>query len=134
MLLVENGRDEVLLQRRSQSKLGGGRWDVSATSHVRRSETYEMAIARCAAHELGIGQPLAWRRVLSYVYTERLGEWSENEFCSLFAGRYDGPLSPNFTELEELRWVRLADLASEIRVDPVQYTGWLREAVIRLPI
>jgi len=131
--LIENGRGEVLLQRRGRSKLGGGRWDASATSHVRKGETYESAISRCAAHELGIGQPVAWRRVLSFVYTERLGDSSENEFCALFAGRYDGLLRPNHAELDELRWVRLADLATEIRADPAQYTEWLKEATARMP-
>ena len=134
VLLIENGRGEVLLQRRCQSKLGGGRWDVSATSHVRKGENYETAIGRCAAHELGIGQPIVWQRVLSYVYTERLGDRSENEFCSLFTGRYDGSLRPNYAELDELRWVRLADLADEICADPLRYTSWLKEAMTRLAI
>jgi isopentenyl-diphosphate delta-isomerase len=134
VLLIENDRGEVLLQWRRSSKLGGERWDVSATSHVRRGETYETAIARCARHELGIGQPLAWRRVLSYVYTERLGEWSENEYCCLYAGRYDGSLHPNDAEIGGVKWVRLADLASDIRADPARYTGWLKEAVTHLAV
>ena len=134
VLFIENSRDEVLLQWRRHSKLGGGRWDVSATSHVRKGETYETAIARCVMHELGIALPIVWRRVLSYVYAERLGDRSENEFCWLFAGRYDGSLRPNDAELGELRWVRLADLGSEIRADPMQYTAWLREAASHLAI
>lgn len=128
VLFIENERDEILLQWRCRTKLGGGRWDVSATSHVRKGESYESAISRCAMHELGIEQPVTWRRVLSYVYTERLGDWSENEFCWLIAGRYDGSLRPNYAELSELKWVCLADLESEIRADPVRYTGWLKEA------
>ena len=132
VLLIENGRDEVLVQWRCHNKLGGGRWDVSAASHVRKGESYETAIVRCAAHELGIGRPVAWRRVLSYVYTERLGSCSEKEFCSLFAGRYDGSLRPNYAELDELRWVRLADLADQICAEPVRYTSWLTQAVTRL--
>ena len=132
MLLIENGRGEILLQRRRQSKLGGGRWDASAASHVRKGEDYEAAISRCAAHELGVMQAVPWRRILSYVYTERLGDYSENEFCALFTGRYDGPLHPNDAELDELKWVRLTDLADSIAADPTPYTSWLREAVTRL--
>jgi len=132
VLFIENNLSEVLLQRRSPNKLGGGRWDVSAASHVRRGEDYETAIVRCVAHELGIVQPVAWRRTLSYVYTESLGERSENEFCALFWGKYDGALCPNSVELDELRWVRFADLSGSIRTDPARYTRWLQEAVIRL--
>ena len=132
VLLLENEQGDILIQRRSSRKLGGGRWDVSAASHVRRGETYETAITRCIAHELGVGQPIAWRRILSYVYTEHLGEYSENEFCVLFVGDYDGLLRPNHDELDELRWVHLPNLVSEIRDLPVQYTGWLKETVARL--
>lgn len=134
VLLIDNSRDEVLVQRRCRSKLGGGRWDVSATSHVRKGETYSAAISRCAAHELGIEQAVAWHRRLAYVYTEHLGDRSENEYCALFTGQYDGSLRPNHAELDELRWVSLTDLMAEIRADPVQYTGWLREALAHLTV
>jgi isopentenyl-diphosphate delta-isomerase len=134
VLLIDNGRDDVLLQWRCPGKLGGGRWDVSATSHVRRGESYDTAIARCVRYELGIVEPVVWNRLLSYVYTERLGDWSENEFCWLFAGRYGGAMQPNYAELGELKWVRRADLPAAIRADPVQYTAWLKEAVTHLAI
>ena len=134
VLLIENDREEVLLQWRRSRKLGGGRWDVSATSHVRRGETYEAAIARCVRHELGIAERVTWRRVGSYVYTERLGDWSENEFCWLFAGSYSGVMAPNYDELDELKWVRRADLSSEIQTDAARYTAWLKEAVAQLAI
>jgi isopentenyldiphosphate isomerase len=133
-VLIDNGRGEVLLQRRGRAKLGGERWDVSAASHVRTGETYETAIGRCVLHELGIEQVVPWQSMVSYVYTERIGDHSENEFCRLFTGRYDGPLRPNPSELDELSWVRLADLVAKVRANPTPYTSWLREAVIRLPI
>jgi isopentenyl-diphosphate delta-isomerase len=131
VVLIENDRAELLLQRRCGSKLGGDRWDVSATSHVRSGETYESAILRCVRHELGIVERVAWHPVLSYIYEERLGDASENEFCLLYSGRYTGALQPNYSELTALRWVRLSDLADEIRADPLLYTSWLKEAVIR---
>lgn len=121
----------MLLQRRGNSKLGGNRWDVSATSHVRYGETYETAIVRCLRHELGIVEPIAWRRTLDYLYTERLGTHSENEFCALFTGQYDGALHPNPTELSGVRWLSLADLLAEMNADPLPYTRWLQEAVTR---
>ena len=131
VLLIEDDRQQVLLQRRCGGKLGGDRWDVSATSHVRIGETYETGIRRCVLHELGIVQPIGWQRVLSFVYTERLGACSENEFCTLFTGRYDGLLYPNDAELSGLRWVRLDELITDIRADPVSYTSWLIEAATR---
>lgn len=131
VLWIENDREELLLQRRRGSKLGGDRWDVSATSHVRVGETYETAIARCVRHELGIAQPLPWERVLAYLYTESLGGYSENEFCALYRTRYSGPLQPNYDELTALRWVLPATLLAAIERDPTPYTSWLREAAVR---
>jgi isopentenyl-diphosphate delta-isomerase len=134
VLWIENARRDVLLQWRLPRKLGGGRWDVSATSHVRHGETYEAAVARCAQHELGITAAVPWRRVVSYVYTEALGDHSENEFCWLFAGEYLGPIRINELEIGAVQWVTTGALAAGIRAAPDQYTGWLRAAVAQLAL
>jgi isopentenyldiphosphate isomerase len=55
----------------------------------------------------------------------------ENEFCALFSGRYDGSLRANDAEISGLRWVRLDDLITEIRADPVSHTSWLIGAATR---
>ena len=43
-------------------------------------------------------------------------------------------MAPNYDELDELKWVRRADLSSEIQTDAARYTAWLKEAVAQLAI
>ena len=120
---------KLLLQHRSGRKLGGGRWDVSATSHVRKGETYESAIARCLRSELGLSKHESLRRILSYVYTERLGGVAENEFCVLFTASLEGSVEANPDEIDQIRFATIPKIVEEISRDPARHTKWLREAL-----
>lgn len=131
VIFLFNKKNELLVQLRSAKKLGGERWDVSATSHVRKGETYDSAAARCLRHELGIIQELRLEKALSYVYTEQYEGHAENEFCTLLIGDYDGAIDPNPEEMDEVRHVRLSDIAEEIKNSTHDYTKWLRVAVER---
>jgi 8-oxo-dGTP pyrophosphatase MutT (NUDIX family) len=51
-LLLVNARGEVLLQRRSQDKENGGRWDKSVGGHVDAGEEFDAAARREAGEEL----------------------------------------------------------------------------------
>ena len=125
-----NGR--LLIQKRHRSKLGGGNWDVSATSHVRSNETYAAAIRRCLLHELGVDKPITPNYLLSYSYLDRLGDRSENEYCSLFILGFTGTISPNPDELEDYRWLSVAELADWFQSDDRLFTRWFGEAFARL--
>jgi isopentenyl-diphosphate delta-isomerase len=132
VVFLFNRRGEVLIQRRSQRKLGGGRWDVSATSHVREGESYQQAIERCLRHELAIERPPHTDRVLSYTYVERFDGYAENEHCALFVGRYDGEIQPNRMEIDGVRWVALRDLERKMESPGESgLTRWFREAMRR---
>ncbi|MBL3589005.1 MAG: NUDIX domain-containing protein [gamma proteobacterium endosymbiont of Lamellibrachia anaximandri] len=122
----------LLIQKRQGSKLGGGRWDVSATSHVRSNETFAAAIRRCLSHELGIADGLVPRYLLSYTYLEQLDGRAENEYCSLFVLPYDGPVVANLEELESYRWVSVSELLDWYRSDSVGFTLWFGEAFERM--
>jgi len=132
VVFLFNRRGEVLIQRRSERKLGGGRWDVSATSHVRAGESYEEAIARCLRHELGIDSAPPAERILSYSYVELFDGRAENEHCALFISRYDGEIRPNPVEMDGVRWVPLNDLEREVGPpEEAGFTRWFREAMDR---
>src|SRR5438128_257961 len=49
---------KYLLQWRASNKLGGSRLDVSATTHIRKGETYETAARRSFDIELRIKEPV----------------------------------------------------------------------------
>ena len=130
-LYTDDGR--LLVQKRAASKLGGNRWDVSATSHVRAGETYTAAIARCLQHELGIDTPVSCEYRLAYSYLNRLGDCAENEHCSLFLVNYQGAIRLNAAEMDEVRWLDVAELRQWFEGDEQQFTHWFAEAFRRMP-
>lgn len=129
-LRASDGR--FLVQKRAGSKLGGNCWDVSATSHVRADESYEAAINRCLAHELGIIKPFRPQYQLAYSYRHRLGNSAENEHCSLFLVNYDGQVKANIQEMDEILWVTFSDLRAWYEQDKQQFTQWFAEAFSRM--
>jgi isopentenyl-diphosphate Delta-isomerase len=119
---------KVLLQRRSQQKaLFPGYWDVSFTSHVYPGETYYEAAARKGIQELDA----KFERlvdVYSFVYTAPFGRWSENEFCRVLIGDFDGKMRPNPDEISDTKYMTVEELGSELRRRPDQFTPWLKLA------
>ncbi|MBI4009596.1 MAG: NUDIX domain-containing protein [Candidatus Aenigmarchaeota archaeon] len=123
-LFDDEGR--VLLQFRSKDKLGGQRWDVTATSHVRKDETYDTAAERCLKHELGISVPL--QKSGSFTYTEAYEEYSENEYCAVLIGKFNGKVIPNKEEMDRVNYSALDEIKKDVAENPEAYTKWFRGA------
>lgn len=96
MVLVYDLRGKVFLQKRSPAKtIYPGRWDLSATGHVRAGESSEDAALRELDEKLGI-------RVESLEFRHRVeaGPDTNWEFVSLYsAGRLAQRPEPNPQEL-----------------------------------
>ncbi|HUI85821.1 MAG TPA: NUDIX domain-containing protein [Nitrososphaerales archaeon] len=119
---------KLLLQQRSGEKLlWPSYWDVSFTSHVYPGESYMHAARRKGAQELGAHFE-ELEDVYSFVYKVPFGRYSENEFCRLLVGRFDGVISPNPREIMDTKYVRLPELRRELRERPERYTPWLKLA------
>lgn len=117
---------KMLLQKRSEEKtIYPGHWDVSFTSHVYPGETYNEAAARKGIQELDarFGQ-LA--DVYSFVYTAPFGKWSENEYCKVLIGDFDGRIRPNPAEIRDTKYMSVAELGLELKRHPDLYTPWLK--------
>lgn len=127
VFLFHEGR--LLLQRRSSKKLlWPGFWDVSFTSHVYPGETYQEAAARKGVQELDarFGK---LSDVFGFVYWVPFGENSENEYCKLLVGDFDGRMRPNPDEISEVKYVRLGELLRDTRDHPDLYTPWFKLAM-----
>ena len=121
-LFDDNGK--VLLQFRNKDKLGGHRWDITATSHVRNGETYDTAAERCLKYELGISVPL--QKIGAFVYTESYGDHSENEYCAVLIGKFNGKVTPNKEEIDEIKYATLDEIKTDVKKNPNLYTKWFR--------
>jgi len=123
---------KFLIQWRSKNKLGGSRLDVSATTHVRKSESYETALQRSFENELRIRDEVSLDHVFDFRYEEDLGEHKENEYCKVFFGRYDGDFEANPEEIDTVEFMTLNELKSWLRENEGKATKWLRETVKRI--
>lgn len=126
VVLLINSKDEVLLQHRVSKKLGGGRWDVSATSHVLAGEDYESAAKRSIKHELGIDFNGEFDDCGAFIYTEHYGSNSENEYCKTLIGEWNGGFAPNPDEMLEANLVPLKEVIDDMKKDANhrKYTKW----------
>jgi isopentenyl-diphosphate delta-isomerase len=129
---IFNERGELLLQQRSASKrLWPLYWSNSCCSHPRRGETLEEAVERRLLEELGITTEPVF--VYKFCYQARYGELgSENEFCSVFLGRCDGPVTPNMTEIAATRFIGAENLERELRSSAEKFTPWFKMEWMRL--
>lgn len=126
VFLFRSGK--MLLQQRSEKKLLWPKfWDVSYTSHVYPGESYQQAAKRKARQELNatIGN---LEDAYSFVYWAPFGEYSENEFCKLLVGEFDGRMAPNPDEISATKWMSVAELSRELKNNGDRYTPWLKLA------
>jgi len=120
-------KNRLLLQQRSTSKrLWGGFWSNSCCSHPRRGEDLEEALHRRLKEELGMNSDLQHLFTFSYhALFQDLG--AEREMCSVWAGRASTTPNPNMAEIQDLRWISVAEMNSEISSRPEVFTPWFLE-------
>jgi isopentenyl-diphosphate Delta-isomerase len=118
-----------VVQWRAANKLGGSRLDVSATTHVRKNETYEKALQRSFENELRVKDSVPLKYAFDFRYEEDLGERRENEYCKVFIGSYDGKYEPNPSEIDSIKFMSLPELKDFVKSNEAKCTKWLRETV-----
>ena len=135
VVILRNGRGEILLQRRKH-RLFDDLWDLAGATHPLHvpdgeDEGFEQAGRRCLRDEYGIeGTPL--RLEGGFTYFARDGENCENEYCAILIGDYDGPATVRPSAGYECRWVTPAALVEEIRAGADRFAPWALVAVERL--
>ena len=125
-LLIFNETGELLIQRRSPHKrLWPLYWSNSCCSHPRRDEPIEAATQRRLHEELGIRCPLKFMFKFQY-QAQYDGDSAEHELCSVYIGRYSGPLRVNRSEVEGWRWIPPVALEAELAESAAGFTPWFR--------
>ena len=125
-IFIFNSQGRLLLQRRAEGKYhSAGLWTNSCCSHPRPGESIAHAAARRLKEELGFSCDLSPE--FTFTYRAEVGDGLvEHEFDHVFFGSYDGPVLPDASEVCEVRWMRMNDLADDLRTSGGQYTAWLK--------
>jgi len=121
-----NSDGELLLQQRSEEKpLWPGYWSNSCCSHPRQSENMEEAVQRRVREELGLSCELSY--LYKFKYHAPFGDaGSEREFCSVYAGHYQGEIVAHPEEIAAVRHLSPQALTAEITAEPEHFTPWFK--------
>lgn len=127
-----NKKNELLLQRRALSKYhSGGLWTNTCCSHPRPGELILEAGARRMKEELGITCPL--EESFSFVYKANLdNELTEYEFDHVLVGDYSGEASLNYDEVDNIKWMTLAEVKKLMIKQPDDFTVWFKIALAQV--
>jgi isopentenyldiphosphate isomerase len=105
-VLVFNKTGELLLQKRSQNKdVAPGKWDTSVGGHVESGEDLLGSCKREMQEELGItdSEP---EYLYSYIHRNNY----ESELVNTYRCVYDGEITYNRIEIEEIRFWSLQEI------------------------
>ncbi len=122
--------DKLLLQKRASSKYHcGGLWTNTCCSHPRAGEETLAAAHRRLEEEMGIrGTSLKEIHSITYRYAFDNG-LTEYEYDHIFVGEYDGTWVLDPEEVDDVKWVSVADLKEQLLKHPEEFTPWFIIAV-----
>lgn len=110
---IENNKEYILLQRRYNTGLLDGQYDVSTSGHLEKKETLKEAMIRETKEELGIDIN---REDLKYVSTMH-ANFSDAEYLLVTFATNKYTKTPTIMEkdkCDELKWVDINNLPDNI--------------------
>ncbi|KQS09263.1 isopentenyl-diphosphate delta-isomerase [Curtobacterium sp. Leaf183] len=133
---VTNSDGDLLVTRRALTKKAWpGVWTNSFCGHPGPDESFEDAIARRAARELGITvrdvQPVL--PDFRYRAVDASGI-VENEVCPVFRAVTDDVPAPAADEVSEYEWLSEDALRSAVSAAPFAFSPWLGWQLEQLPV
>ncbi|MDQ2090847.1 isopentenyl-diphosphate Delta-isomerase [Marimonas arenosa] len=121
--------DQTLIQRRALTKYHTpGLWANSCCTHPFWEEASHVCAVRRLKEELGIDE-LDLKSCGTVEYRADVGAGlTEHEVVSVFRGDVTEAIdiTPNPSEVMDVRWVGLDELTAEISVQPEIFTPWLK--------
>jgi isopentenyl-diphosphate delta-isomerase len=132
-IFILNGKGQVLIQRRAKSKYHcGGLWANTCCGHPRPGEPVDKAAHRRLKEEFGFD--CGFDEKLAYTYKVAFDNgMNEHEFLHVFVGMSDVVKpDPNYDEIDDWKWVQIADLKKDIAQNPEKYAYWFKLSVEKL--
>jgi isopentenyl-diphosphate delta-isomerase len=125
-VLIYNSKGEMLLQKRARKKYhSGGLWTNACCSHPAPDETMQLATQRRIKEELGIDLIPEFSH--KFIYRAELdNSLVEHEFDHVYVAKFDGQPSVDANEIEDWKFVAVADLKEDVRNNPDRYTPWFK--------
>ena len=125
-VFIYNSKKELLLQKRAKGKYhSAGLWTNTCCSHPRPKESTLHAANRRLQEEMGIS--CAVEPAFHFFYKAHLeNSMIENELDYVFTGMTDAFPLPNREEVEDWKYIAIADLEDDIRIHPEKYTVWFK--------
>ena len=116
--------NKMLIQKRNVNKYhSGGLWANACCSHPRYGENLKEATSRRLVEELGISCPLT--KLFDFVYFSKYSDGLfEYEYDHVFIGEYSGEFDFDKDEIEELRWIDIAELKNKMQEEPELFSTW----------
>lgn len=131
-ILVFNDKGETLVTQRSVSKmLQPLIWDNTCAGHPTQNESLVHAGERRLSQEVGFTCQL---EVVDRFQYEKLyiDIGVEKEVCTTLIGKYNGEVHPVVDEVNDFKWLSIANLKKDMAEQPDNYTVWLKIALDRL--
>jgi len=110
-ILVFNSKGELFLQKRSMNKdENPGQWDSSAAGHVDSGESYIACAIREIEEELGILLDSGPSSGLEFLFHIKPSSNNGMEHSPVYRYIYDGKLKLQAAEIDEGKWLNLAQM------------------------
>jgi isopentenyl-diphosphate delta-isomerase len=112
-----NSKKQILLQKRSKSKIVGANWWANTVcGNVLPVETYFDCAHRRLKHELNISN-VKVLPVYKFTYRAYCNEiYGENEIDQVYIGKFEGQVTPNAEEVSEIVWTDFDALVGQVRL------------------
>ena len=123
-VFIFNSTGHMLLQKRASCKYHSpGLWTNACCSHPAPGETTSFAAARRLNEELGFTCFLS--EITSFIYETPFDNGLiEHEYDHVFTGIYEGEITLNDEEVEEIKWMSLKEIDEAISENRDQFSFW----------
>lgn len=128
-IFLFNDKDELLLQKRAESKYhSGGLWTNTCCSHPAPNETLNAATVRRLKEELNLSD-VKMEPVFSFIYKAIFDNGlTEHELDHVFIGRHNTLPDIIAEEASAYRFISEQDLQKELAEQPDSFSYWFKIA------
>lgn len=128
-VVIFNDKNQMLIHQRAESKYHcGGLWTNACCSHPRLNEPVEGAVIRRLQEEMGF--TCSVEKVDEFIYrAEFENGLIEHEYDHIFVGKFNEAPNPNPSEVQNWKYIDVAELKKDITVNPSKYTFWFKEII-----